>query len=217
MHRIVQAVSDALLRAGLVQAEISARHAHLSAADIETLFGPGAELVPKRELSQPGQYLSEQRVTVVGPKGSKEGVAVLGPARSSSQVELSRSDCIALGIDAPVRQSGDVAGSGPCVLEGPRGSVSLREGCIIARNHVHMTPATARLLGLEDGQFTGVRVLTCRPIIFPDVVVRVSEKFRDRVHLDFDEANAACAEGFTLAQILPAARLNEAINGFDRC
>lgn len=216
MHRIVQAVSEALLRAGLVQAEISARHAHLSEADIETLFGPGARLVPKRELSQPGQFLSEQRVTVVGPKGGKEGVAVLGPARGSSQVELSRSDCIALGIDAPVRLSGDVAGSGPCVLEGPCGSVHLREGCIIARSHVHMTPGTARLLGLEDGQLAGVRVLTRRPVVFPEVIVRISEKFRDRVHLDFDEANAACAEGFTLAQILPARRGNGAINGFDQ-
>lgn len=203
MHRIVQAVSDALLRAGLVQAEISARHAHLSATDIEILFGPGASLIPKRDLSQPGQFLSKQRVTVVGPKGSKEDVAVLGPARGGSQVELSRSDCVALGIDAPVRLSGDVAGSGTCILEGPRGSVRLREGCIIARSHVHMTPGTAGLLGLEDGQLVGVRVLTRRPVVFPEVIVRISEKFRDRVHLDFDEANAACAEGFTLAQIFP--------------
>lgn len=214
MHRIVQAVSDALLRAGLVQAEVSARHAHLSAADIETLFGPGASLVPKRDLSQPGQYLSEQRVAVVGPKGRKEGVAVLGPARGNSQVELSKSDCMALGINAPVRLSGDVADSGSCVLEGPHGSVRLREGCIIARSHVHMTPGTARLLRLEHGRLVGVRVLTRRPVVFPEVIVRVSEKFRDRVHLDFDEANAACAEGFTLAQILPAQRGIGVINGF---
>lgn len=216
MRQIVQAVSDALLRAGIVQAEISARHAHLCAADIETLFGSGASLVPKRDLSQPGQYLSQQRVTVVGPKGSKEGVAVLGPARGKSQVELSKSDCVVLGIDAPVRLSGDVADSGPCVLEGPCGSVHLREGCIIARSHVHMTPGTARLLGLDDGQLVGVRLLTRRPLVFPEIVVRVSEKFRDRVHLDFDEANAACAEGFTLARILPARGGNGVIDGFGR-
>lgn len=203
MKQIVEAVSEAMLRAGLIQAEISARHAHLSQADIEALFGAGASLTPRRELSQPGQYLSEQRVTIIGPKGKKEGVAVLGPARSSSQVELSRSDCVALGIAAPVRQSGDVTGSGSCVLEGPNGSVTLTEGCIIAQNHLHVKPETAQKLALADGQLVSVKILTKRPIIFPGVLVRVSEKFNDRMHLDFDEANAACVEGFTLGQVAP--------------
>lgn len=204
MRQIVEAVSEAILRAGLVQTEISARHAHLSQADIEALFGAGASLTPKRELSQPGQYLSEQRVTIIGSKGRKEGIAVLGPARSSSQVELSKGDCVALGIDAPVRQSGDVAGSGSCVLEGPCGSVALTEGCIIAQNHLHMKPDTAQKLKLSDGQSVSVKILTSRPIIFPGVLVRVNEKFNDRIHLDFDEANAACVDGFTLGQIVPA-------------
>lgn len=202
MQQIVQAVSEALLRAGLVQVEISARHIHLSASDLEILFGPGAALTPKRELSQPGQYLSEERVTLVGPKGRKEAVAVLGPVRDKTQVELSSSDCLALGIDAPVRQSGDIGGSGRATLEGSHGRVILREGCIIAQNHVHLTPETANLLRMKDRQIIGVRIITDRQIIFPEVLVRVNKAYQDRIHLDADEANAACADGFTLGKIL---------------
>lgn len=201
MQQLIEAVSAALLRAGLVQVEVSARHVHLSAADLRALFGPDAELTPKRELSQPGQYLSVERVTLVGPKGRKEGTAVLGPVREETQIELSRSDCVALGIDAPIRQSGDVADSGAITLEGTYGSVNLRQGCIIAQNHVHLTPETAAMLSLRDRQVVGVKILTKRPVVFPNVLLRVNPAFRDRMHVDFDEANAACVEGFTLGQI----------------
>ena len=132
MEQIVSAVMDAVHRAGLVEVEVSARHVHLSQADVEVLFGPGARLEPKRPLSQPGQFLSEQRVTLVGPKGRKERVAVLGPARKATQVELSKSDCMELGVKAPVRESGDVAGSGAITIEGPCGTLELKEGVIIA-------------------------------------------------------------------------------------
>lgn len=200
--RIVDAVLDALLRSGVVIVEVSARHVHLSQGDLEKLFGPGASLTPKRELSQPGQYLSEERVTIVGPKGRKERTAVLGPVRPNTQIELSKTDCAALGIDAPVRESGKTAGSGAVTLEGPRGSITLSEGAIIAHNHVHLTPADAAAMGVLDGQHVSVEVLTERPVIFSDVIIRVSDKFHSRMHIDVDEANAALVEGFTLGRII---------------
>lgn len=143
MEQIVSAVMDAVHRAGLVEVEVSARHVHLSQADVEVLFGPGARLEPKRPLSQPGQFLSEQRVTLVGPKGRKERVAVLGPARKATQVELSKSDCMELGVKAPVRgvrRRG--RGSGAITIEGPCGTLELKEGVIIAHNHIHVTART---------------------------------------------------------------------------
>lgn len=202
MNDIVAAVMESLPKAGLVQVEISARHVHLTQADVETLFGPGATLTPKRDLSQPGQYLSEERVTLVGPKGSKERVAVLGPARPETQVELSKSDCIDLGLKAPLRESGDVNGSGEVVIEGPKGSITLKQGVIIAHVHIHLTPATAEIMGLRDRQRVCVELLTERPVRFEDVTVRVNSNFRDRMHIDFDEANAALVQGFTLGHIV---------------
>lgn len=201
-ERIVDAVLEALLKSGVVIVEVSARHVHLSQKDLETLFGAGASLTPKRELSQPGQYLSEERVTIVGAKGRKERTAVLGPVRSATQVELSKTDCAALGVDAPVRESGKTQGSAGITLEGPKGSVVLGEGAIIAHNHVHLTPADALAMGVSDGQHVSVEVLTERPVVFGDVIIRVSEKFRSRMHVDVDEANAALVEGFTLGRII---------------
>ena len=179
MEQIVSAVMDAVHRAGLVEVEVSARHVHLSQADVEVLFGPGARLEPKRPLSQPGQFLSEQRVTLVGPKGRKERVAVLGPARKATQVELSKSDCMELGVKAPVRESGDVAGSGAITIEGPCGT-----------------------LDLKDKQRVSVAVMSERPVIFQDVIIRVSTEFSCKMHIDVDEANAALVSGFTLGKII---------------
>lgn len=140
MEQIIQAVLDAIPRAGLVEVEVSARHVHLTREHLEILFGKGAELTPKRPLSQPGQLLSEERVTLIDPKGRKERTAILGPIRPATQVELSKSDCVELGVKAPVRESGDVAGSGSISIEGPCGSIKIAEGAIIAHNHVHLTP-----------------------------------------------------------------------------
>lgn len=202
MEKIVSAVLDAVHKAGLVEVEVSARHVHLTEADVEFLFGRGAKLEPKRPLSQPGQFLSEQRVTLVGPKGRKERTAVLGPARKASQVELSRSDCVELGIDAPLRESGDVAGSAPITIEGPYGILHLAEGAIIAHNHIHVTAPDSIMLDLHDKQRVSVAVMSERPVVFQDVIIRVSTQFSCKMHIDFDEANAAMVRGFTLGKII---------------
>lgn len=203
MKQLLDQIAGAIARAGLVEVEVSARHVHLTQEDVHKLYGSGASLTPKRALSQPGEFLAEQRITVVGPKGKRENVAVLGPARAKSQVELSRGDCFELGIKAPIRESGNVAGSAGAVLEGSCGSVSLDEGVIIAQNHVHMPPETAQMLGLANKQVVSVEVLTERPLVFKNVVVRVSSKFNFRMHIDFDEANAAAVSGFTMGKMIP--------------
>lgn len=201
MERIIAAVQEAIQRAKLVEVEVSARHVHLTDADLETLYGPGARLIPKRDLSQPGQFLSEQRITIVGPKGKKERTAILGPTRPATQIELSKSDCVDLGVNAPVRESGDVKGSAVITLVGTHGSLTVTEGAIIAHNHVHLTPEVASRMELHDKQHVSVQVLTDRPITFDDVIVRVSATSRCKMHIDFDEANAALLKGFTLGRI----------------
>lgn len=202
MEKVVQSVLDAIPRAGLVEVEVSARHVHLTDEHIEVLFGKGATLTPKRPLSQPGQYLSEERVTLIGPKGRKERTAVLGPARSATQIELSKSDCVELGVQAPVRMSGDVKGSAPITIVGPCGTLEVSEGAIIAKEHVHLTPDVAEVMGVVDQQHVDVEVFTSRPVIFRDVIVRVSKASSCRMHIDFDEANAALVSGFTLGKII---------------
>lgn len=203
MEEIVSAVMNAIHNAGMVEVEVSARHVHLTQEHVEVLFGPGSELIPARPLSQPGQYLSEQRVTLVGPKGKKERTAVLGPVRKATQVELSKSDCVELGVKAPVRESGDVKGSGAITIVGPCGTLEIKEGVIIAHNHIHVSAADSLKFGLKDKQKVSVEVLSERPVIFKDVIVRVSDQFRCKMHIDFDEANAAMVSGFTLGQIIP--------------
>lgn len=202
MEQIIQAVLKAIPRAGLVEVEVSARHVHLTQADMDVLFGKGAVLTPKRPLSQPGQFLSEERVTVIGPKGRKERTAILGPLRPATQIELSQSDCVALGVKAPVRESGDVGGSGSITIEGPCGTLQVKEGAIIAHNHVHLTPDVAEIMGVQDKQRVSVEVLTSRPVMFRDVIIRVSTTSSCRMHIDFDEANAALVSGFTLGRII---------------
>ncbi len=182
--------------------EISARHVHLTNSDIETLFGKGAKLTPKKDLSQPGQFACEERVTVVGPKRSLERVSVLGPARSATQVELSLTDARSIGVCAPVRESGDVAGSGACKLVGPCGEIEISEGVIAAKRHIHVTPEDAGRIGIRDKQCVSVKVEGERGLVFDEVVVRVSEKFRTRMHIDTDEANAAGISGEVEAEII---------------
>jgi len=201
MMGIVDQVVDSVLKAGLVEVEVSARHVHLSKEDVSKLFGPGAQLTFKRPLSQPGQFLSEERVSIVGPKGRMERVAVLGPERSATQAELSISDTIALGVEAPVRESGKLDGAGKITIEGPAGVITDAPAAIVAHNHVHVPTDVAAKLGLKDGERVSVEVLTERPLTFDDVVIRVSDKFRFKMHIDFDEANAAMVRGFTLGRI----------------
>ena len=202
MEQLIEQVMDTMTKAGLVQVEVSARHVHLTDQDVEVLFGKGAVLHEKRPLSQKGQYLSEERVTLIGPKGKKERVAVLGPVRSATQVELSVSDCVSLGVKAPLRESGDVEGSGPITIEGPAGSISITQGTIVAHNHIHVPTDVARILNLKDKEHVSVKILSERPVTFEDVIIRVSDAFTFRMHIDFDEANAASVSGFTLGKII---------------
>lgn len=202
MKQLIEKILNRLTDDGLVEIEVSARHVHLTQEDLELLFGKGAKLHPKRALSQPGQFLCEERVTLRGSKGEKTQVAVLGPVRRATQVELSGSDCLALGVAAPIRESGDVKGSASMTIQGPVGSIQIPEGSIIAHSHVHVPTDTARRLGLADKERVSVRVLTERPVIFENVIIRVSDRSSFKMHVDFDEANAAQIRGFTLGQII---------------
>jgi len=202
MNQLVNKVIETIAKVGLVEVEVSARHVHLTDADVEILFGKGSVLHEKRPLSQKGQYLCEERVNLIGPKGRKERVAVLGPVRKASQVELSVSDCIALGIQAPIRESGKLDGAASVIIEGLRGTLQLEHGAIVAHNHIHVTPEMAVNLGVNDGERVNVQLVTERPLIFRDVVIRINEQFRFRMHIDQDEANAATVRGFTLGRII---------------
>lgn len=183
--------------------ETSARHVHVTKETLETLFGKGFELTVKKELSQPGQYASEQRVTVVGPKKELANVSILGPCRNADQVELSASDARSIGIAAPVRESGDIAGSGACKLVGPCGEVELKEGVIVAKRHIHMTPADAEEMGIKDKDVVWVKVNTNgRSLVFGDVVCRVSSSYALAMHIDTDEANAAGCAGNVMGEIV---------------
>ncbi len=174
--------------------ETSARHVHLTQEDLETLFGKGASLTHKKDLSQPGQFACEERVEVVGPKKSLAGVSILGPVRSATQIELSATDARSIGLTAPIRESGDIAGSAGCKLVGPCGEVELKEGVIVAKRHIHLTPADAAELGVNDKEVVYVKVDTDgRKAILGDVVCRVSDKFARAMHIDTDEANAISA------------------------
>jgi putative phosphotransacetylase len=183
--------------------ETSARHVHLTEEHIAILFGEGHGLTFKKDLSQPGQFACEERVSVVGPKNTIKNVIVLGPARKASQVEVSLTDARTLGVVAPVRESGDVANSGACKLVGPCGEVELSEGVIAAKRHIHFTPAEAQEAGVEDKQVVMVKVESAdRTTIFGDVVVRVHPNFSAAMHIDTDESNAACAFGQVYGEII---------------
>ena len=184
----LEAVVDRVLGNIFVELEASGRHVHVTSQQAQMLFGHG--LTPKRPLSQPGQYLANERVTVIGPKGRFENVAVLGPERQEAQVEISLTDGRTLGITPPIRPSGNVANSPGATLVGPMGSVTLERGVIAAQRHIHMTPEDAARFGVKDKQIICLQTYTQRPVIFADTVVRVSKNFATYVHLDYDEANA---------------------------
>ena len=183
--------------------ETSARHIHLSQEDLETLFGKGYELTKKKDLSQPGQYACAERVDVVGPKKTLTGVSILGPVRKETQVEISLTDARSIGVNAPIRESGDTAGSGACKLVGPCGEVELTQGVIAAKRHIHMTPADAAEMDVQDKDVVCVKVLTDgRNTIFGDVVVRVNENFALAMHIDTDESNAAACGRNQMGEIV---------------
>ncbi len=187
-----------------VLVETSARHVHVTRDALDILFGEGFELTHKKDLSQPGQFASNERVAVIGSKGQFPAVSILGPIRPECQVELSLTDARSIGVDAPVRESGDVAGSGACKLVGPCGEVELKEGVIAAQRHIHATPEDAEKYNLKDKQLVSVKVDSGngRSLIFSDVVVRVSPKYALAMHIDTDESNAACAVPGLMGEIL---------------
>lgn len=185
-----------------VLVEVSARHVHVTQEALEVLFGAGYSLTKKKDLSQPGQFLSEEKVTVVGPKSSLKA-SILGPCRSANQVEISLTDARSIGVTAPVRESGDIAGTGECKIVGPCGEIDIKEGVIAAKRHIHMTVADSKEYGLKDKQIVSVKIPTeGRALIFDDVVVRVSDSYALAMHIDTDEANAACVPGSCKGEIL---------------
>lgn len=187
-----------------IELEASGRHVHLTKEQAQTLFGHG--LTPERPLSQPGQFLARERVAVQGPKGEFRNVAVLGPERTAGQVEISLTDGRVLGIAAPVRLSGDISGTPGAILEGPRGTVRLSQGVIVAQRHVHLTPQAAEHFGVKHGQLARLRALTDRPLVFEEVAVRVSPDFAPYAHLDYDEANACGFRKGDFGRIEPCGR-----------
>lgn len=184
---LVERVTDEICRRLFLEVEASGRHIHLTEEQAQTLFGHS--LTNVRPLSQPGQYVCAERVTLVGPKGKLERVAVLGPARKEAQVEVSRTDCHTLGIDAPVRLSGHVEGTPGITLMGDHGQVQLNQGVMVAQRHIHMTPEDAALHGLKNGDTVSLKCLSSRPVILEGVSVRVSPQFATFAHIDLDEAN----------------------------
>ena len=200
-ERSVAALAAAVAERIFVPVEASGRHVHVTAEQAQILFGHG--LTEDRPLSQPGQFLAKERVTVLGAKGELKNVAVLGPARREAQVEISLTDGKILGIAPPVKLSGDVTGSPGCTLEGTCGKVKLQQGVIAARRHIHLPPEDGRIFGVSDGQVVKLQVFSARPVIFCDVSVRISKDFRRSAHLDYDEANACGFSKGDLGRIIP--------------
>ena len=182
--------------------EVSARHIHLTKEHVAILFGEGYELTPKKYLSQPGQFACEEKVRVVGPRGELK-MSVLGPERKDSQVEVSLTDARALGVEALVRESGDIEGTNGVKVIGPNGEVDLDKGVIAAKRHIHMTPEDAKKYGVENGEIVNVKVETeGRSLVFGDTVIRVSDKYALAMHIDTDEANAACIKGSAMGELV---------------
>jgi putative phosphotransacetylase len=174
-----------------VMVEGSGRHIHITRENLEILFGAGYELEVKKYLSQPGEFASGSKLDLSGPKGTIKGVSILGPCRKFTQVELSLTDARSLGINAPIRESGHIEGSAPITLIGPNGTVELKEGAIIAKRHLHITPSEADEFGIKDHEILKLSVGGDRALVFDEVVARVSANFATAVHLDYDEMNAA--------------------------
>ena len=197
----VELLVEAVVGRLFVPLEASGRHVHVTREQAMTLFGHS--LTPDRPLSQPGQFLAKERVAVKGPKGSCENVAVLGPERKEAQVEVSLTDARVLGLKPPVRLSGDVNGSPGASLIGPKGSVNLSQGVIVAQRHIHMTPEDAARFHVSDGQTVSLKTFTARPVVLEDVQVRVRKDFATYAHLDYDEANGCGFQNGDLGRILP--------------
>ena len=182
--------------------EISARHIHVTKEQVAILFGEGHELTPKKALSQPGQFACEEKLTIVGPRGELKA-SILGPERKEAQVELSLTDARTLGVEAKIRESGDIEGTAGIKLVGPCGEIELEKGVIAAKRHIHMTPADAANYGVSNGEIVNVKIETeGRSLVFGDTVVRVRDDFALAMHIDTDEGNAAGIKGSALGEIV---------------
>lgn len=185
-----------------VPVEVSARHVHLSKEDMEFLFGGEDQLKKVKDLSQPGQYVYDQRVTIMGPKGCIQNVAILGPSRPNTQVEISLTDARVLGVKAPIRESGDLKNSAGIIIAAGGKAINLEEGVIVAKRHIHMTPQDAKTYDVKDGDLVKVRIQSERPVVLEDVLIRVSEKYSLSMHIDHDEGNAAAYQPGTTGIIM---------------
>lgn len=202
VNNIIDEVIRRVKEEAFIEVEASGRHVHLSQEDLEKLFGKGYELTKIKELSQPGQYACKERITITGPKGSLHNVIVLGPTRTETQVEVSLTDVLVLGIKPPVKQSGNLNGTPGIKIESETGSVELSRGLMVAQRHIHVAAKDAAKFNVSDNEVVKVKVFGDRPVIFDDVVVRVSEKFNTNMHIDYDEANACGFRNGTLARII---------------
>jgi len=202
IREITKRVKEKLENSNTIPIEASGRHIHLRREHVEILFGKDYEMKSRKELSQPGQYQCEERVTLIGPKGVIENVAVLGPERDRTQVEISKTDSRQLGLNPPVRDSGDLNGSETIYISTKKAVVKAKESVIVAKKHIHMTNEDVLRLKLKDEDTVNVRVKSDRPIVFEDVVIRISDKYKLSMHIDFDEANASSFENGMVGEII---------------
>ncbi|MBS5787995.1 MAG: phosphate propanoyltransferase [Clostridioides difficile] len=202
LNEIVEEVINRFKKEAFIEVEASGRHVHLSKAEMEALFGKGYELTKAKDLSQPGQYACKERVMITGPKGSLKNVIVLGPCRSNTQVEVSLTDLASLGLKAPVKQSGDLAGTPGLKISVDDKEVNVNEGLIVAKRHIHMAPQDAEKFGVHDNEEVNVKVFGNRPLVFEGVVVRVNANYKTYMHIDYDEANACGFQKGTFAKIV---------------
>ena len=202
LNEIVEEVITRVKKEAFIEVEASGRHVHLSREDVDKLFGEGYTLTKLKDLSQPGQYACKERVTITGPKGSIKNVVVLGPCRNETQVEISLTDGSTLGLKAPIKQSGDLEGTLSIKISTQYGEVELDKGLMVAKRHIHMTPEDAIKFGVSNNESVKVKVLGKRPLIFDDVIVRVSKDYRTFMHIDYDEANACGFSKGTIALIV---------------
>lgn len=186
----------------MVPVGLSNKHIHLSQEDLETLFGKGFELTKMKDLSQPGQYAANEKVDVVGPKGTLKGVRILGPVRKETQVEISLTDSFVLGVNPPVRDSGDLVDSPGAKIVGPKGEITIDKGIIVAARHIHMHTTDAENFGVADKDVVSVKVEGKRGLIFDNVLIRVNKEYALEMHLDIDEGNAAALKNGTMVEVL---------------
>ena len=197
----IEKLTQAVMARLFVPIEASGRHVHVTKAQAQALFGHC--LTPERPLSQPGQFLAKERLSIIGPKGEFHNVAVLGPERNEAQIEISLTDGKTLGLTPPIHLSGKTAGTPGAILSGPHGQVKVEQGVMAAQRHIHLSPEEGRSFGVSDKQVVRLQVFSHRPVIFEDVVVRIHPDFRAAVHLDYDEANACGFQKGDFGRILP--------------